>query len=219
MSTNIIIKPQSVRKYSDGSFTGQVIIHDQNDTPSFYACRINQDLSFDHAKLYEFIASQWRLASLDSTVIESVRYQFVSLLKRTDHLYKRAISGSNGDTRHAMYQDAVLKVSDSSGQHELKIGDRVFYSHNVYDLVAQNGNGSIRFEVLGAPALSGQLNLNDDPDLKRRLDKQFSFAYSAYKRVRNSQPIGGMSWASLQNDRKEFGRSNKDHRQLQRGRS
>ena len=221
---SISIKAKSVRKHSDGSYSAQVIVEDQDDNKAFYACRLNENGSIDADNLYEFVSGQWRLTSIDGVIVGSIRVLFTHLVNLTSHLYKRAVVSVKGETRHAMYSDAVLSISSNfSTAHALKVGDRVFYTHDAASLTP-NSNSTvdrpeiIRFEVLGAAGIKGYVNLDDDPALKARLQKQYDFAYKAYSRARDSRPIGGMSWASLQNDRKEFGRSTRNHRELQRSR-
>lgn len=214
----ISIKAKSVRKHSDGSYSAQVIVEDQDDNKAFYACRLNKDGSIDADNLYEFVCGQWRLTHLSADLIKGFKRQLMGLVKLTGHLFKRAMVSSSGETRYAMYSDTVISVSNGfDGGHGLKVGDRVFYTHDAIDLTPINSS-IIRFEVLGMPFVNGHINLDDNPALKARLQKQHDFAYKAYSRARDSRPIGGMSWASLQNDRKEFGRSTRNHRELQRSR-
>lgn len=117
-----------------------------------------------------------------------------------------------------MYVDTVLYVSTDSG-HAIKIDDKLFYTASPRELLPLGGlTSSIRYTLLSDPSVSDSIDLANDANLKRRLEAQFEQAYKQYMRIVNSRPIGGGSWADVQNARKEFGQSRFNHRELQRSR-
>lgn len=217
MSHRVTINAQSVRKYADGTYGAQVIVSHGEGLQSFYACKINSDMTIQSHKIYEFIAGSWRIASIGSSDLSLICSLMTSLISRYHHLFSRKLRSTDGAECYAMPTDAVVQTS--SNGHKIKISDRVFHTKTAFTLTGAPTNGQyIDFEIIGEPYYLLSLNLNDHPDIKARLEKQLVLACNSHRRAKANQPIGGMSWASLQNDRKSFGKSNRDHRQLQRDR-
>lgn len=220
MSLHVKVNIQSVRKYPGVSVCAQIVTSDKDDNQAFYGCRIIPT-GFDSENIYQFVDSRWQKVTLTDELIAVLEASLNALLKIAGHALKRKTKDSKGRECLVMYRDAIISVGVNLGGHYIKIGDRLFETHSSMD-ITQNGvgNKNIPFSILGTPRLLQRLsmNLDDYPDIKARLQKQFNVARSKSERIRDSQPIGGMSWASAQDDRKEFGRSSCDNRQLQRGR-
>ena len=219
ITTKVINK--SVRKHADGRYSAQiVIINTANDSQTFYACRLSSDKVFDQRDIYEFSASAWCRVSPSEITTSLLSSTLVSYIRRTDHLLTRKVDSRTGEVRYMMYNDAVMLASLDNSSHQLKIGDRVFHTHDCYNIFKQNAaQRIISFEWLGEPGVKNFIDVSKQPELIERLQKQYDFASDMRSRHKNTRPIGGMSWAANQNDRKAFGRSKYNHRQLQRSRN
>lgn len=210
---------KSVHKYPGVRVSAQVTTSDADDNQAFYACQITPD-GFDRDNIYQFADSKWCKVSLTDELIDVIAGSLNYLLSKVGHAFNRKTKDSKGRDCLIMYRDAVISVASKFGKHHIKIGDRLFETHSAQDLFPNGVEGErLTFIILGAPNPPQVMDLSLEPEIKARLQKQFDVARAKYMRVVSSQPIGGMSWAANQNSRKEFGRSNYNHRQLQRSRS
>lgn len=219
ITTRVINK--SVRKHADGRYSAQIVIIDTaNDTQTFYACRLSSDKVFDQDAIYEFSTSAWRRVAPSEIITSLLSSTLLSYICRINHLLTRKVDSKNCEVRYMMYNDAVMFVSLDDSSHQLKIGDRIFHTHDCYNIFKQNTiQKTIFFEWLGVPGIKTRIDVSKQPELMERLQKQYDFASNIRSRHKNASPIGGMSWVANQNDRKVFGRSKYNHRQLQRSRN
>lgn len=219
ITTKVINK--SVRKHADGRYSAQiVIINTTNDSKTFYACRLSSDKVFDQDAIYEFSTNAWRRISPSEIIKSLLSSTLVAYIRHTNHLLTRKVDSKTGEVRYMMYNDAVMFFSLDDSNHQLKIGDRIFHTHDCYNIFKQNAaQRIISFEWLGEPGVKTCIDVSKQPKLMERLQKQYDFASDMRSRHKKARPIGGMSWAANQNDRKTFGRSKYNHQQLQRSRN
>ena len=219
MSLHTFVNIKSVRKYQkDGSYCAQLITSDATGNNSFYACRLSGSNQLDTSEAYQYVNRSWQLVTVDSELAKSLEAALKRLVSVTGNAYKRKHEAADGSISYSMYVDTVLYVSTDSG-HAIKIDDKLFYTASPRELLPFGGlMTTIRYTLLSDPSVSATADLATDANLKRRLEAQFEQAYKQYMRIVNSRPIGGGSWADVQNARKEFGQSRFNHRQLQRQR-
>lgn len=219
MKIHAKVNVNSVRKYPGIRVSAQVITSDADDNQVFYACQITP-AGFDRENIYQFVDSHWSKVSPTDELIDIIAESLNSLLKKVGHAFNRRTKDSKCRDCLIMYRDAVIRVGGEFDGHLIKIGDRLFKTDSAYDLLTRKaGSKALSFSILGAPDSPREMDLDDHPDIKERLQKQFDVAHKKYMRVQNSRPIGGGSWVSYQNDKKEFGRSNFNHSELRRSRS
>ena len=211
----------SVRKYPDGTFGAQVITSDADDNQAFYACKVKRvnkfEVELDRSNIHEFIDSRWQTATVSDALAKELTVPMRSLVISYGHLFTKDVSKKKDGSLYSMWSDAIVAVATSVGKHQLKIGEKVFSSRDATSLL-DRGQVIIEYRIIGETRTL-KLNLTEHPDIAKRLNKQFDVAEAKYMRGVNSRPIGGMSWAAAQDARKEFGSSNRNHRQLQRSRS
>ncbi|MGP4716944.1 hypothetical protein ACTXGL_09935 [Psychrobacter sp. T6-6] len=222
MNLHIKLNLNSVRKFPDGTFGAQVITSDADDNHAFYACKVRRiapyEIELDRSNIHEFIAGRWQTATVNDALAKKLTGSMRSFISSYAHLFTKDVSEGRDGKQFGMWTDAVVAIADSGGKHKLKIGDKIFVSRDTISLLA-NGQNTIEYRLIGDSLRILSLNLADNPCLAKRLNKQFDVAKKKYMAGRNSRPIGGMSWAANQNDRKEFGKSRYNHRELQRDRA
>lgn len=221
MSISTQLNLKSVVKYANGTFGGQVITKDSKGNKTFYACRAKRldafKVELDRENIYHFVDSHWEKVSVDDTSAMELTRPLRTFIADYGHLFIKDVSKKKDGSRFGMYSDTVVSTATSLKGHKLKVGDRIFTTKDAYWLVG-HGQETIEYQVIGDSA-TYRLNLAQDTRMADRLNKQFEVAKRNRMRGVNSRPVGGGSWADVQNDRKEFGRSRYDHRQLQRSRS
>ena len=219
MIAQTFVNVKSVRKYQkDGSYCAQLITADTDGNHSFYACRLSGSNTLDTNEAYQYVNREWQPVTVDSELAKSLEGALKRLVSVTGNAYKRKHNAADGSISYSMYVDTVLYVSTDGG-HAIKIDDKLFYTASPRELLPFGGlTSTIRYTLLSDPSVSATVDLATDANLKRRLETQFEQAYKQYMRIVNSRPIGGGSWADVQNARKEFGQSRFNHRQLQRQR-
>lgn len=219
LSTKVNIK--SVVKYANGTFGAQVITSDADDNQAFYACKVKRvnkfEVELDRSNIHEFIDSRWQTTTVSDALAKELTVPMRSLVISYGHLFTKDVSKKKDGSLYSMWSDAIVAVATSVGKHQLKIGEKVFSSRDATSLL-DRGQVIIEYRIIGETRTL-KLNLTEHPDIAKRLNKQFDVAEAKYMRGVNSRPIGGMSWAAAQDARKEFGSSNRNHRQLQRSRS
>lgn len=222
MNLHIKLNLNSVRKYPDGTFGAQVITSDADDNHAFYACKVKRTAPFevelDRSNVHEFIDSRWQTATVNDALAKQLTSSMRRFVSSYAHLFTKDVSEGRDGKLFGMWTDAVVSIADKSGNHKLKVGDKIFESKDAISLLG-NSQNVIEYRLIGDSLRILRLDLTDDPYLAKRLQKQFDVAKERYERVRNSRPIGGGSWADNQNARKEFGKSRYDHRELQRSRA
>lgn len=220
LSTKVNIK--SVVKYANGTFGGQVIAKDNDGNKTFYACRVKKldafKVELDRENIYQFVDSHWKKISVDDNKAIELTYPLRTLIAGYGHLFTKDVSKKKDGSRFGMYSDTVVSTATSLKGHKLKIGDKIFITKDAYSLVGY-GQETIEYQLIGGSDSTYRMNIVADKRIADRLNKQFEVAKAKYMRGVNSRPIGGMSWAAAQDARKEFGSSNRNHRQLQRSRS
>ena len=223
MSTNpnIMVNIKSVRNYeSDGSFCAQLITSDSEGNNVFYACRLSGSNKLDTGEAYQYVSGQWQPVTINSELASKLEGSLKKVVSITNNAYRRKHVADDGSVSYSMYSDTVLYVSTEIEGHAIKIGDKLFYTDSPRDLLPSHGaTKTIRYTLLGDPSVSDYLDMSKDSGIKIRLEKQFEIAREKYMRSKRSTPIGGGSWASVQDDRKEFGQSRFNHRELQRSRN
>ena len=219
MIAQTFVNVKSVRKYQkDGSYCAQLITDDTDGNHSFYACRLSGSNTLDTNEAYQYVNREWQPVTVDSELGKSLEGALKRLVSVTGNAYKRKHEASDGSISFSMYVDTVLYVSTDGG-HAIKIDDKLFYTASPRELIPRGGfTSTIRYTLLSDPSVTDTVDLATDANLKRRLDAQFEKAYNQYMKIKNSQPIGGGSWADHHNDSKEFGKSRFNHRQRQRHR-
>ena len=219
LSTKVNIK--SVVKYANGTFGAQFITSDADDNQAFYACKVKRvnkfEVELDRSNIHEFIDSRWQTTTVSDALAKELTVPMRSLVISYGHLFTKDVSKKKDGSLYSMWSDAIVAVATSVGKHQLKIGEKVFSSRDATSLL-DRGQVIIEYRIIGETRTL-KLNLTEHPDIAKRLNKQFDVAEAKYMRGVNSRPIGGMSWAAAQDARKEFGSSNRNHRQLQRSRS
>lgn len=222
MNLHIKLNLNSVRKFSDGTFGAQVITSDADDNQAFYACKVKRTAPFevelDRSNVHEFIAGRWQTATVNDALAKKLAGAMRNFVSSYAHLFTKDISDVRDGKQFGMWTDAVVAIADSGGKHRLKVGDKIFESKDAISLLG-NGQSVIKYHLIGESLRTLSLDLADDPYIAKRLQKQFDVAKKKYMLIRNSRPIGGMSWAANQNDRKAFGKSRYNHRELQRSRA
>ena len=215
-----MVNIKSIRKYeNDGSFCAQIITSDAEGNNAFYACRLSGSNKLDTGEAYQFVFGKWEPITLKSELANFLEASFKRIISVTNNAYRRKHVADDGSVSYSMYADTVLYVSNETRGHAIKIDDKLFYTHSPRDLLPPDGvTKSIRYTLLGDPSVSEYLDMTKDTGTKIRLEKQFEIAREKYMRIVRNRPIGGGSWASVQNDRKEFGKSRYNHRELQRSR-
>lgn len=222
MNLHIKLNLSSVRKFPDGTFGAQVITSDADDNQAFYACKVKRtspyEVELDRSNVHEFIAGRWQTATVNDALAKQLTGSMRNFVSSYAHLFTKDVSEGRDGKQFGMWTDAVVTIADSGGKHKLKVDDKIFESKDAISLVG-NGQNTIEYRLIGDSLRILSLNLSDHPYILKRLQKQFDVAKGKYERIRNSRPIGGMSWAANQNDRKEFGKSRYDHRELGRSRA
>lgn len=222
MNLHIKLNLNSVRKYPDGTFGAQLITSDADDNQAFYACKVKRtspfEVELDRSNVHEFIDSRWQTATVNDALAKQLTSSMRKFVSSYAHLFTKDVSEGRDGKQYGMWTDAVVAIADKGGKHKLKVGDKIFESKDAISLLG-NSQNVIEYRLIGDSLRILSLNLADDPYLAKRLQKQFDVAKDKYTRRRNSRPIGGGSWAANQNDRKEFGKSRYDHRELGRNRA
>lgn len=220
MSISTQLNLNSVRKYPDGTFVGQVITKDSKGNKTFYACRVKRlddfKVELDRENIYHFVDSHWEKVSVDDTSAMELTRPLRTFIADYGHLFKKDVSKKKDGSRFAMYSDTVVSPADSLKGYKLKVGDRIFTTKDAYWLVG-HGQETIEYQVIGDSG-TRTLNLVKDTKVADRLNKQFEVAKQQRSIGVNSRLIGGMSRVAYQNDRKEFGKSHRNHHQLQKDR-
>ena len=205
------------------TFAGQVIVSD-TDTKSrdTYAIRLlhvkpNQ-LVLDKENIYKFVDSGWRATALSDHTCDAIKSAMEPIIRSYAHLFVKDISKNKDRTKLCIWEDTVIRsAAKCSDSHRIKIGDRVFDTHSALDITDPRWPNHITYTVIGDASRSTyKLLLSDDPKTAKRLMKQFEIADRQYERSLSSKLCGGMSIAAAQNARKEFGQSNRSHRELRR---
>lgn len=222
MNLHIKLNLNSVRKYPDGTFGAQVITSDADDNQAFYACKVKRtapyEVELDRSNVHEFIAGRWQTATVNDALAKKLTGSMRSFVSSYAHLFTKDVSEGRDGKQFAMWTDAVVAIADSGGKHKLKVDDKIFESKDAISLLA-NDQTVIEYRLIGDSLRTLRLDLTEHPYILKRLQKQFDVAKEKYERIRNSRPIGGMSWAANQNARKEFGKSRYNHRELGRSRA
>lgn len=222
MNLHVKLNLSSVRKYPDGAFGAQVITSDADDNQAFYACKVKRtspfEVELDRSNVHEFIAGRWQTATVNDAFAKQLTSSMRKFVSSYAHLFTKDVSEGRDGKQYSMWSDAVVAIADKGGKHKLKIGDKIFESKDAISLLG-NGQNVIEYRLIGDSLRILSLDLDEEPYLAKRLQKQFDVAKERYTRRRNSRPIGGGSWAANQNDRKEFGKSRYDHRELGRSRA
>ena len=222
MNLHIKLNLNSVRKYPNGTFGAQVITSDADDNHAFYACKVKRTAPFevelDRSNVHEFIDSRWQTATVNDALAKQLTSSMRRFVSSYAHLFTKDVSEGRDGKLFGMWTDAVVSIADKSGNHKLKVGDKIFESKDAISLLG-NSQNVIEYRLIGDSLRILRLDLTEHPYILKRLQKQFDVAKERYERVRNSRPIGGGSWADNQNARKEFGKSRYDHRELQRSRA
>lgn len=220
LKLHTMVNIKSIRHYeADGSFCGQIITSDAEGNNVFYACRLNGANKLDTSEAYQFVTGKWQTVTINSELASTLEAALKKVISVTNNAYRRKHVADDGSVSYSMYADTVLYVSSDVQGHAIKIDDKLFYTHSPRDLLPPTGiTTNIRYTLLGDPSVSDYLDMSKDSGTKIRLEKQFVIAREKYMRIVRSRPIGGGSWAGVQNDRKEFGKSRYNHRELQRSR-
>ncbi len=222
MNLHIKLNLSSVRKFPDGTFGAQVITSDADDNHAFYACKVKRtapsEIELDRSNVHEFIAGRWQTATVNDALAKQLTGSMRKFVSSYAHLFTKDVSEGRDGKQFGMWTDAVVAIADSGGKHKLKIDDKIFESKDAISLLANDQN-VIEYRLIGDPLRILRLDLTEHPYILKRLQKQFDVAKEKYERIRNSRPIGGMSWAANQNDRKTFGKSRYNHRELGRNRA
>ena len=222
MNLHIKLNLNSVRKFPDGTFGAQVITSDADDNHAFYACKVKRTAPFevelDRSNVHEFIAGRWQTATVNDSLAKKLTGSMRSFVSSYAHLFTKDVSEGRDGKQFGMWTDAVVAIADRGGKHKLKVDDKIFESKDAISLLA-NDQTFIEYRLIGDSLRNLRLDLTEHPYILKRLQKQFDVAKEKYERIRNSRPIGGMSWAANQNARKEFGKSRYNHRELQRSRA
>lgn len=222
MNLHIKLNLNSVRKYPNGTFGAQVITSDADDNQAFYACKVKRTAPFevelDRSNVHEFIAGRWQTATVNDALARKLTGSMRSFVSSYAHLFTKDVSEGRDGKQFGMWTDAVVAIADRGGKHKLKVDDKIFESKDAISLLA-NDQTFIEYRLIGDSLRTIRLDLTEHPYILKRLQKQFDVAKEKYERIRNSRPIGGMSWAANQNARKEFGKSRYNHRELGRSRA
>lgn len=222
MNLHIKLNLNSVRKFPDGTFGAQVITSDADDNQAFYACKVKRtapfEIELDRSNVHEFIAGRWQTTTVNDALAKKLTGSMRSFVSSYAHLFTKDVSEGRDGKQFTMWTDAVVAIADSGGKHKLKVDDKIFESKDAISLLG-NGQSVVEYRLIGDPLRILSLNLADEPYIAKRLQKQFDVAKKKYMAGRNSRPIGGMSWAANQNDRKAFGKSRYNHRELGRSRA
>ena len=176
------------------------------------------EVELDRSNVHEFIAGRWQTATVNDALAKQLTGSMRNFVSSYAHLFTKDVSEGRDGKQFGMWTDAVVAIADSGGKHKLKIDDKIFESKDAISLVG-NGQTVIEYRLIGDSLRILRLDLTEHPYILKRLQKQFDVAKEKYERIRNSRPIGGMSWAANQNDRKAFGKSRYDHRELGRSRA
>lgn len=223
MSIQAKVNVKSARKYADNVFGAQVIVTDHEANKTFYAVRVKAvtrfDVEIELNNIYQFIDGSWSKTVVDDQLIASLLEAAMRrLVIDYSHLFVKDISKARDKSVFGMWGDTIVWLGsnkDSTG-HTLKIGDKIFESKDVRQLVAE-GARTIEYQIMGDDE-THTLHLLKDLLIATRLLKQFDKAVEKYERARDSKPIGFRTWDDLRDSRKQAGIGWQTARQYHRGR-
>ena len=193
---------RSPRKYPDGLIGAQVILFDEKDNRTYYACRakrVGNTAKIDASDIWVHANGGWKRGAKPSeTELALLTKSMSALVIDYNALFTRELRGSTSNNKqYGMWDDTVISLCEPKmlKGHVIKIGARVFTCGRWDALEKMPFDSSIEYRVIGDTQNKvKRLSLKEDSDILRRLKKQFEFACKQYSNQQARQPVGFRGW-------------------------